>query len=317
MRLANYSHIPVTSGAKLYVEHNIFNLNRPSVILLNGSAFNLRQWDLLIKPFRQAELNLIRFDYAGTGRSLGEICAWSIVALVTDLFDLISALRLGKVHLYGISKGTIVGQFFAIKHPELVLSLAGYGWYNPVYSDFASIEARFKRRLKKFESLSEIWERPLSRRNFSLLWQAVYSELFYRKPYQRLSLLERIKDRLIQYRIYPLLEPTTPKRMYEWFCYAINSRLELANQFSAHYHVLNNLQILLQHAQHDDTLPALMARELKALLPNASLIQYEQPFGHITPALISSQADRVVSDYLDFLKTTQDLCTYPTDQDHM
>ena len=108
------------------------------IVLINGSVFNFHQWDMQARPILRRELDgsvrFLQYDYVGVGGSSAKTVPFDMVDLADELRDLLDALSVERVHLFGISKGSLVGQVFLISHRERALSFCGLG--NPnVLSD--------------------------------------------------------------------------------------------------------------------------------------------------------------------------------------
>lgn len=274
------------------------------VVLLNGSVFNYHQWrEVLRGGFgRRAEtLHCIRYDYGGIGRSQTPHREWRLSDLAAELRLLLDRLDLPRVHLFGISKGTMVGQLFAASHPERVLSLGGYGWYHFGYSDLAALIPLFARRLRAFRTLQDIWDEPLTPEHFQRLWEEVYRFLIFQKSPDRFTLGERIAEFVLRRKLYPFLAPTPIRRMHDWFAYAVEA---LPKMQGTDLSRLEEVPMFIQHATADSTLPVGMARELVQRFPHAELREYGPGFTHISIALQRSHARVVMGDYLQFLERT-------------
>jgi proline-specific peptidase len=68
---------------------------------------------------------VIYVDLYGRGRSdvPADLAEITFVGDVADIAELIGALELGPVHVYGFSYGGLLGQALALEHPELLRSL--------------------------------------------------------------------------------------------------------------------------------------------------------------------------------------------------
>ncbi len=282
----------------------------PPVVLLNGSLFNYRQWDLLLrcgfKPKLPGNTRILRYDYGGTGRSLRRgVVPWSIDALVEELKALLDALGLDRVHLYGLSKGTIVAQAFGAAYPDRVISLAGYGWFHLDYSRMKGVAQFFGERLKHFDHLGWRDPLPLEYAEFKTLWQEVYDFVI---THRRLGMHTRVPGwihalfgALLKRKVYRLLEPTPARVMYDWFAYALQMMPEAGDNFRPSYAVLRGIPTLIQHARYDGTLPLGMAEELHALLPLSQLVEYPKGYNHISVTINPRQAAQLVKGYAEFL----------------
>lgn len=280
---------------------------RETIILLNGSAFNLHQWDRIIKfgfmRNLESRYRVIRYDYGGIGRSRNSGQEWDLFNLAEELHSLMDGLSLNRAHFFGLSKGTMVMQTFALKYPHRVHSLAGYAWYNFLYSGLASIVRKiFERRLAAFQELKPLWEQELSKDNFDKLWEKVYRDVIFQKDFKEFTVKDRIKEFLLRKKLFGLLAPTPIGRIYGWFDYAVHGMQEMIPFFEESLENLATLPLLIQHSAFDNVLPIGMAEELVEILPSADFIRYGEGYSHISIAFDSNQARNVGQDYFSFLR---------------
>lgn len=274
----------------------------PPLVLLNGSIFNLHQWDRLVaKGGWTRRFRLIRYDYADTGGSSRRDGPVSVERLADELVALLDALELPAVHLHGISQGTIVLQGLAARAPARILSAAGYGWYHGDFSGIADTAARIEQRLVAFRELSSLWDRPLDRPAFDALWSAVHRRALFGASWEELSAWGRLKDRLMRRVLFPLLAPTPIRTMHDWFDYCVRELPKTQVWLREGHEALASKPMLVQHAIADQTLEIGMARELCAAIPGARLGEYGEGYDHVSVAFRTVQARRVVTDHLAFL----------------
>lgn len=286
-----------------------FDCALPTIVLLNGSAFNYRQWDNIIshgfKPQIAQDFTVIRYDYGRSGLSTSPVLRWNLRDMAQELAQLLDYLKVDRAHLYGISKGTIVAQAFSRWHPQRIASLGGYGWYFHRYSKLEALSRRFIKRVELFKPLDPIANQELTYNNFEALWREVYREIVFSKPLAEFSIKERLFDFIMRRKLYPLLAPTPVAVIRDWFLYALNEMPQVFEELDKIKQNLINTPILIQHAQNDETLPVGMARELHAWLPNSNLIEYPAPYTHLSPAIRREQARKIVGDYMTFLQSQQ------------
>jgi pimeloyl-ACP methyl ester carboxylesterase len=277
-----------------------------TIVLLNGSVFNLHQWDLLLaRGFRRSlskRYRIVRYDYGRIGRSSAPGRFWSLPQLVDELILLIDKLALPSVHLFGLSKGTCVLQLAGLHRPDRIRSLAGYGWYNPAYSKLERFNTVLTERLRNFERLSSLGEEPLDRRSFHELWSKVYRPIVFPGSLPSATLFEKLRTYLLKRRLFRMIAPTPPRVMYDWFSYALDGMTELAADYHSKLKALAERPVLLMHASFDKVLPVEMARELHEAWPSARYIEYEGPYTHISPAFRPKQAAAIIDAYASFLR---------------
>jgi len=286
---------------------NILNNDKslPCIVLLNGSVFNFRQWDTVVRagfiPLIGTKFRLVRYDYGPSGCSSTPHQGWSLENLAAELLLLLNALGVERAHLYGLSKGTIVAQALQLWHPQRVASLAGYGWYYHHYSRLGPFRRQFERRLERFEGLKALWEKELDWSAFQEVWREVYREIVFGKSVEQFSLWEKASDYFLQLKLFPVMAPTRIGIMHAWFRYALQEMQELTPLFKDMRRICGAVPTLLQHAAKDETLPIEMARELKAELPFAELIEYDENYSHLSVAFKRRHAAQVIQDYIEFL----------------
>jgi pimeloyl-ACP methyl ester carboxylesterase len=276
----------------------------PCIVLLNGSLFNYYQWNLFLKKgLIPHGYQYLRYDYGGTGRSLKPFTEWNAYHLADELAQLLSAMKLSRVHLYGISKGTIVGQVFAARYPSQVASLSGYGWFHFQYSRMQSMISFFSRRLEKFNYLKDTPATPLRWREFSTLWHDILHHVLFHSKQTIPAPLLAIALWYFKRRAFSLLAPTPPRVMYEWFAYALRMLAQAGDEFAPYYEPLQRVPMHLQHGVRDRTLPYQMALELRERLPHVTLTSFDSSYNHVSPMIWPSHAAAVCADYRRFLES--------------
>ncbi len=284
----------------------------PHLVLLNGSVFNQKQWDPILRwalePMLGKQYDFLRYEYRGIATPNYIEHSWNIFDLARDLAVLLDRHNIRKAHLYGVSKGTIVGLAFSILYPERVLSLGGYGWYYIGYSGLDQPKRYFEKRLSAFEKLENIWKRPLGPIEFEMLWREVYCRIAMGKNHEELSLCDRFKEILVKRTVYRLCKPTPIKAMYDWFSYGVKELPKERDKFISGLERLNSTPVLIQHALKDETLPIGMAQELAKALPTSKLIEYGSGFNHLSIGTSKQRCRAIISDYAMFLENlTRDI----------
>ncbi len=299
----------VRAGYELGVSVSNSKDGRSPILLLNGSAFNFLQWENILRwgflGGGRPNYQIIRYDYGGTGSSAGTEVRWGIGNLVSEIESILDQLAIERVHLFGISMGTIVGQAALSLIPNRVASLAGYGWYFHRYSQLAALSKFLVRRLSKFSNLESHFSEPLTWGNFKLLWEQVYREIVFARSVDQLKLADWVIDWYLQRKLFPVLRPTPIGVIKAWFDYALNDLHQSNSEFDRVSELSAQIPVLVQHAEFDETLPIQMAREFKAWAGKARLIEYPSPFSHLSPAFKRPQAEQLVKDYLDWLSQVE------------
>ncbi|MGN2431575.1 alpha/beta fold hydrolase [Pseudomonas syringae] len=92
------------------------------VLLLHGLGSSCQDWEYQI-PALAAHYRVIVMDMRGHGRSDKPHERYSIQGMSNDVEALIEHLRLGPVHVVGLSMGGMIGFQLAVDQPELLKSL--------------------------------------------------------------------------------------------------------------------------------------------------------------------------------------------------
>jgi pimeloyl-ACP methyl ester carboxylesterase len=285
------------------------------VVLVNGSVFNYHQWDRRCLPILQkglgARCRFLQYDYVGVGGSSAKMAPFSMLDLADELRDLLDALAItAPVHLLGISKGSLVGQAFLIRHRERAGSFCGLGNANIVPGGMeAGSEAggseplppsEFQARLEALEELRDIWPQRINRQNYARLFNAVYVPALFSKPYAHLSLLERLNAFVVRRMIYPALEGTFIQTMVDLFRYYVGEIAQETPTFAEELPKIHSVPILLLNGTADETTPLQAARALAELLPEAEFVEFEG-VTHMGPMLLKDQAEPVFGQYVAFM----------------
>lgn len=96
--------------------------NVPCLVLSHCLAAEMGLWEEQIRELGRF-YRILSYDIRGHGFSSAPEGDYSIDGLAEDLRALLDHLGLGKVHFAGISLGGMIGQVFALKHPEYLKSL--------------------------------------------------------------------------------------------------------------------------------------------------------------------------------------------------
>lgn len=92
------------------------------LLLCNGLATDLTMWGRQVSEFSE-HYRIIRYDLRGHGETSATGAPYSLSLLVEDLRSLLDALGIEQVHFVGMSLGGMVGQSFAARYPQRLLSL--------------------------------------------------------------------------------------------------------------------------------------------------------------------------------------------------
>lgn len=94
----------------------------PVVMFSNSFLTDHRMWDRQVPAFTR-RYRVLRYDTRGHGDTEATPGRYSMSLLVADAVALLDALGIEKVNFVGLSMGGMIGQLFATRHPDRVLSL--------------------------------------------------------------------------------------------------------------------------------------------------------------------------------------------------
>jgi pimeloyl-ACP methyl ester carboxylesterase len=275
-----------------------------AVVLDNGSVFNYHQWDGQALPILHRGLagrcRFLQYDYVGVGGSSAKTTPFNMLDLADELRDLLDALSVERVHLLGISKGSMVGQAFLIRHQERVKSFCGLGNPNLLSEDLLPAFSAFQERVDALEKLKELWPQRVNRQNFGRIFDRVYVPAVFLKSYAALSPAERLRAFLMKRMLYPAMTGTFVQTMVDLFRYYAGDISQEVPAFSESLPQLRGIPILLLNGTADTTTPVQMARELAQILPEAELVEFEG-VTHIGPMLLKKEARPVFGRYVAFM----------------
>jgi pimeloyl-ACP methyl ester carboxylesterase len=268
-------------------------------------VFNYHQWDKQALPILHRGLGnqyrYLQYDYVGVGGSSAKTAPFRMLDLADELCDLLNTLEVGRVHLLGISKGSLVGQAFLIRHPDRVLSFCGLGNPNLLSSDSAQVFSTFQERLDTLKGLRDLWPQRIRRDNYVQVFDQVYVPSIFDKPHTSLTLAERLRAMLVRRMIYPALEGTFVQTMVDLFGYYVDGISEEAPTFGQGLPQVSAIPILLLNGTADTTTPVYMSRELVKLLPEARLVEFEG-VTHMGPMMLRKEAKPVFGQYVAFAR---------------
>ena len=276
------------------------------IVLVNGSVFNYHQWDMQALPTLRRALNgqvrFLQYDYIGVGGSSAKTVPFRMFDLADELRDLLDALSVERVHLFGISKGSLVGQAFLVRHRERILTFCGLGNPNVLSDRLEGTFSAFQERLAALEEIRELWPQRINRDNYAEVVNRVYVPAMFSKEYNDLSLMERLQALIVRRRIYPALEGTFIQTMVDLFGFYVSERSEEIPAYDAGLPQMQGVPILLLNGTADTTTPMHMSRELAELLPQAELVEFEG-VTHMGPMLLKKEAKPVFERYVAFMKS--------------
>ncbi len=94
----------------------------PVVIMSHSLGADLTMWEPQMSVLKD-RFRVLRFDTRGHGGSGAPGDAYAMEDLASDLKLLLDGLEIERAHLVGLSMGGMIGQVFALRHPEMLSSL--------------------------------------------------------------------------------------------------------------------------------------------------------------------------------------------------
>ena len=104
-----------------FLTHRVSGQGEP-LLLLNGALMSLAAWQPLMARLEKS-WKVIRCDFRGQFFSLGEQEP-PLDAHIRDVLALLDHLALRRVHIAGVSFGSLAALRMAARHPERVASIA-------------------------------------------------------------------------------------------------------------------------------------------------------------------------------------------------
>lgn len=105
-----------TNGIDIHYE---ISGSGPVVTLAHSLATDLTLWDALTAALGP-RFTVLRFDARGHGKTSAPDMPYDWPLLVGDLVGLLDALKIERTHFIGLSMGGMLGQHFALAHPDRI-----------------------------------------------------------------------------------------------------------------------------------------------------------------------------------------------------
>ncbi len=94
----------------------------PVVTMSHSLGCNLSMWDDQARALR-GRYRVLRYDTRGHGETSAPSGPYTLEQMADDLYGLLTGLGITETHFVGISMGGMIGQVFALKHPQILRSL--------------------------------------------------------------------------------------------------------------------------------------------------------------------------------------------------
>ena len=102
--------------------HCIVEGSGPWLVMSHALSCDHRMWDAQAAWLAQ-RFTVLRFDTRGHGRSDAPPAPYSFDLFAADVAALLDALHIERAHWVGLSLGGMIGQAFALAHPQRIASL--------------------------------------------------------------------------------------------------------------------------------------------------------------------------------------------------
>lgn len=115
-----------SNGQELYYE--VHGEGQPLVLVM-GIGYDSSLWKLQQVPALSKRFQVVIFDNRDAGRSSRAAPGYGIGDMADDVAGLLDGLDIPHAHLLGLSMGGMIGQEFALRHPDRLdrLVLSGVG----------------------------------------------------------------------------------------------------------------------------------------------------------------------------------------------
>lgn len=110
------------NGVELFYE-STGPAGAPTIVFAHSVGCSLEIWEAQVAALND-RYHCVRYDLRNHGRSQSLDVETTIDDLAADLLGLLDALGIDSAHIAGLSIGGMLGQAFAVAHPERVRSLA-------------------------------------------------------------------------------------------------------------------------------------------------------------------------------------------------
>ncbi|WHI46043.1 alpha/beta hydrolase [Microbulbifer sp. VAAF005] len=212
-------------------------------------------WSPLFRDLA-SDHHFVRYDKRGNGLSDWNVDNMSFEKFVSDLETVVSAVKIDKFALLGISQGAAASIEYAVRHPERVSHLILFGGYAAGWRIDSTDDIR--REHEALMTLTEVgWgkENPACRQIFSSIFMpsATPEELSWFNEFQRLTTSAENAVRFL----------------------SISANIDVRERLKQ-----VKVPTLVIHSLGDQRIPVETARDIAATIPNAEFIGLDSS-GHL------------------------------------
>jgi 3-oxoadipate enol-lactonase len=137
--------------------------NAPVVCFTHSLNSDSGMWVEQMVPLLAAGYRVLRLDMRGHGGSAPVEGDYTMDALAADIKDALDVLQIAKVHFIGLSIGGMIGQGFALAHPDRLLSLTLCDTQPGTPKEAAGSWDERKQAVRKAGTLSALAESTMER----------------------------------------------------------------------------------------------------------------------------------------------------------
>ncbi len=142
-----------------------------TIIFLNGLSQTTAAWGL-ITPYFEKKYKIILMDFIFQGQSDTDSPVRDFDTHASDVISVLDILGINEVILCGLSYGSLVGQHFAVNHPDRIKKLI--------------LISSFAHKTPYYEAIELSWKNALELGGYSLMLDVmlpyVLSDVYFEKP---------------------------------------------------------------------------------------------------------------------------------------
>ncbi|MCY3410340.1 MAG: alpha/beta fold hydrolase [Candidatus Heimdallarchaeota archaeon] len=285
------------------------DLSKPTVVLVNGSIFNYKQFDPVLLPalkkFLGDDYSYLRYDYVGISNSSELEGEFDFKKIAEQHKQLLDALKIEQAHHFGYSKGSLISFLVAGLYPDKVKSIAGYGNPNLDLTDNTT-KQNFVLRRQALASISGIWNKAVDDNNYGILYDAVFLPLvFPGKSVQTLSFKDKIKNRVVKPKFKPMLMDTKIENIEKLYRYYTQQN-PTEEELKAYIELMKSLKqpVLLMHGTADEVVPISSSEKLHDWIPHSDYKVFNN-YKHSEPVLVKKMGTNIMSQLASFIKSQE------------
>ena len=271
------------------------DLSDEVILFVNGSIFNHRQFLKQLYPRISRRLpdnySYVFYDYVGIGESSPLRGEYNFDELTQQHIQLIDALDIERPHHFGYSKGALISLL-----ADRAASIGNYGTPNLAHRP-PGMHENLQYRKQSLRSIEHLKDSIIDEKTYPEIYREVFESVIFGR---NMGLLDRLKSLLVKRMGKPLLQGTPVHSVISLYSmYA--EPFERVDEFVERMSRVSS-PVLLMHSEQDATVPVEGARKLAEMLPDARLRVYAG-LSHTGPAFVSKQAEKVATDYVEFLQS--------------